>query len=114
MDTDHKRPASVSALNHAHERVRDLLDLPAEFVLHGLRHTFGTRLGETGTEAFAIMRLMGHSSISVSQRYVHPTPETMENAFLALDRASKEFDQKTLQVTTVLTTVKPAAEGRIQ
>jgi integrase len=123
MDTDHKRPASISALNHAHERVRGLLDLPAEFVLHGLRHTFGTRLGETGTEAFAIMRLMGHSSISVSQRYVHPTPVTMENAFLALERASQEFDEKAAakefeekvaEVTTVLTTPRPAAEGRIQ
>jgi hypothetical protein len=38
---------------------------------------------------------MGHSSINISQRYVHPTPETMENAFLALDRANQTFEQKT-------------------
>lgn len=112
MDTDAGRPASVSALNHCHERVRELLGLPAEFVLHSLRHTFGTRLGETGTEAFAIMKLMGHSSISVSQRYVHPTPETMENAFLALERASKEFDQK-LEVATEFTTRQADAGGMI-
>ena len=30
--------------------------------------------------AFTIMRLMGHSSVTVSQRYVHPTPEAMERA----------------------------------
>jgi hypothetical protein len=26
------------------------------------------------------MRLMGHSSVTVSQKYVHPSPETMERA----------------------------------
>ena len=40
----------------------------------------GTRLGETGADAFTIMRLMGHSTVTVSQRYVHPSPEAMENA----------------------------------
>jgi integrase len=57
------------------------LKLPAEFVLHSLRHTFGTRLGEAGADAFTMMRLMGHSSVTVSQRYVHPSPESVERAF---------------------------------
>ena len=26
------------------------------------------------------MKLMGHSSVTVSQRYVHPSPETLEGA----------------------------------
>ncbi len=54
--------------------------MPGEFVLHSLRHTYATRLGEAGAGAFTIMRLTGHSSITVSQRYVHPTPEAMEGA----------------------------------
>jgi hypothetical protein len=40
-----------------------------------------TRLGEAGADAFTIMRIAGHSSVTVSQRYVHPTPEGMERAF---------------------------------
>lgn len=40
-----------------------------------------TRLGESGVDAFTIMRIAGHSSITVSQRYVHPTPEAVERAF---------------------------------
>jgi len=120
MDTDHKRQASVLALNHAHERVRSLLGMPKEFVLTSLRHTFGTRLGETGVDAFAIMRIMGHGSISISQRYVHPTPETIENAFLALDRANHTFELKMNQeieqrdkwegAATVSVTVDESAE----
>jgi len=57
-----------------------LLKLPNEFVPHSLRHTFGTRLGEAGADAFTIMKLMGHSTITVSQRYVHPSPESVELA----------------------------------
>lgn len=54
--------------------------MPEEFVIYSLRHTYGTRLGEAGADAFTIMRLMGHSSVTVSQRYVHPSPEAMERA----------------------------------
>jgi integrase len=115
MDSDHTKAASISGVNHAHERVREILKWPAEFVMHSLRHTFGTRLGESGADAFTIMRLMGHSSVTVSQRYVHPTPVTQENAFLALERASQDFENKTSDgVTTVPTTVQPATGGRIQ
>jgi integrase len=39
-----------------------------EFVLHTLRHTMLTRLGESGVDAFTIMKIAGHSSIVVSQR----------------------------------------------
>ena len=38
-------------------------------------------MGEAGADAFDIKRLMGHSSVTVSQRYVHPTPESLERAF---------------------------------
>jgi integrase len=112
-ETDHTRPASISGLNHAHERVRQILELPAEFVLHSLRHTFGTRLGEAGVDAFTIMRIMGHSSITVSQRYVHPTPETMENAFIGLERATEEAEKNPVTggFPTNLPTIEPTAEA---
>jgi hypothetical protein len=38
-------------------------------------------LGESGADAFTIMRLMGHSTVTVSQRYVHPSPEAVELAY---------------------------------
>ncbi|HET9217564.1 MAG TPA: tyrosine-type recombinase/integrase [Terriglobia bacterium] len=50
-----------------------------------LRHTFLTRLGEVNTDPFTIQRIAGHSSITMSQRYVHPTPERLEDAFARLD-----------------------------
>ena len=44
-----------------------------------------TRLGEAGADAFAIMRIAGHSSVTVSQRYIHPSPETLERVFDRLE-----------------------------
>ena len=67
-------------LNNQHAELRDTLRLPKEFVPHSFRHTYGTRLGEAGANAFTIMELMGHSSVVVSQRYVHPSPALKEAA----------------------------------
>jgi hypothetical protein len=39
------------------------------------------RLWESGVDAFTIMRIAGHSSVMVSQRYIHPTPEAVKRAF---------------------------------
>ena len=69
-----------TSIDHQHDEVRDTLKLCQEFV-HSLRHTMLTRLGEAGTDAFTIMKIASHSSVTVSQRYVHPTPEGMERAF---------------------------------
>ena len=41
-------PFLVSSLDHQHTEFRLLLGLPLEFVVHSLRHTMLTRLGESG------------------------------------------------------------------
>ena len=62
------------------------MELPADCVIHSCRHTFCARLGESGCDAFTIMKLAGHSSITISQRYVHPTPERLDSAIIGLQR----------------------------
>ncbi len=86
---DPTAPVLVTSLDHMHAIVRKRLNLSKEFVLHSLRHTMLTRLGESGVEAFTIMRIAGHSSVTISQRYVHPTPEAVEKAFQRLDAHNK-------------------------
>lgn len=51
------------------------------FVLYSLRHTFLTRLGEAGCDAWTLARIAGHSSISMSSRYVHPSEDAVINVF---------------------------------
>jgi len=106
------KPYLVTSIDHMHEKVRATLQMPAEFVIYSLRHTYGTRLGEAGADAFAIMRLMGHSSVTVSQRYVHPTSEALERAVEKLQAMNTEAtrslseSQKRQLSATVLATVK--------
>jgi len=88
------RPYRVQSADHVHRRVRQALQMPEGFVIYSLRHTYGTRLGEAGADTFTIMRLMGHSSITVSQRYVHPTPEAMERAVERLEAMNTEASKK--------------------
>jgi integrase len=79
------KPFQGTSLNHQHEKVRTQLKLPKDFAVYSLRHTALTRLGEAGADAFTIMRIAGHSSVTVSQRYVHPSPEALERAFERLE-----------------------------
>jgi len=67
---------SKSTLQHQHVKLRRALKLPEGFVLHSLRHTFLTRLGACGADAFSIKRIAGHSSVTISEKYIHPTPES--------------------------------------
>ena len=48
--------------------------------LHDLRHTCGTLLGDLGVPELVIAQLLGHSSRSVTSRYVHPTMTAMRDA----------------------------------
>src|SRR5579862_7394424 len=81
------KPMLVTSLDHLHAKVRESLKMPADFVVHSLRHTMLTRLGMLGVDAFTIMKIAGHSSITISQRYVHPSPESVERAFEKLEES---------------------------
>ena len=54
------------------------------FVLYSLRHTFLTRLGESGCDAWTLARIAGHSTISISSRYVHPSDDAVLTAMSRL------------------------------
>ncbi len=50
------------------------------FVPYSLCHTFLTRLGESGCDAWTLARVAGHSSVAMSGRYVHPSEEAVLSA----------------------------------
>lgn len=78
-------PLSRFTLRDQHVKMRRMLKLPADAVIHSFRHTACTRLGEAGADAFAIMRLAGHSTVTVSQKYVHPSAEALGLAIQRLE-----------------------------
>src|SRR5271157_1880695 len=101
----------VTSINHLHQKARAIVGLGKDFVIHSLRHTMLTRLGESGVDAFTIMKIAGHSSITVSQRYVHPSPEAVERAFerLQLSGNGSGKEPKRLLPATVSATLTGAA-----
>ncbi len=99
----------VTSLDHLHKKLRDGLQLPNDCVIHSLRHTFLTRFGESGADAFTIKKVAGHSSVTISERYIHPTPEGQERAFerfANLNRVAVEKAGKRRGVATVSATVQ--------
>jgi integrase len=71
-----------SSLKKQHARALKLSKV-RPFVLYSLRHTFLTQLGESGCDAWTLARIAGHSSISMSTRYVHPSQDSV---LAAMDR----------------------------
>ncbi len=63
----------IASVQHPHEQAIEKAKLrPFEF--YCFRHTFGTRCAMSGVDKFALCRLMGHSSPSVTERYyIHIT-----------------------------------------
>ena len=80
-------PTKAGHINHStlkkqHARALKLSSV-RPFLLYSLRHTFLTRLGESGCDAWTLARVAGHSSVSISSRYVHPSEDAV---FAAVSR----------------------------
>src|SRR5215467_4553855 len=70
---------------HARRLVRTVSSgsrISEAFVPYTLRHTALTKLGEKARgDLFVLAKIAGHSSITVSQRYIHPQAEAINRVF---------------------------------
>ncbi len=72
---------------------------------HDLRHTFATRLVQSGVDLYKVQRLLGHKSPMMTQRYAHHYPESLRDGVEILDRRGHR--------DTKLTTVLRTSEGAV-
>jgi integrase len=75
---------SCSHVTHAMRRVCDKVGLK-DVTFHSLRHTFGSRLAQCNVNVLAIQKLMGHKSITMSQRYCHQTVDSLRAIMLTVE-----------------------------
>jgi integrase len=64
-----------------------------DFRFHDLRHTFATRLNESGADPYTIRDLLGHSSTTMTENYTHTSHETRQQAIQAMGRGARELRQ---------------------
>ena len=55
-------------------------DLPFYCHLHKLRHTFASHLVQAGVDLYRVSKLMGHSTIKVTEIYAHLAPADLTSA----------------------------------
>ena len=72
------KPLSDTAAQHAFQKAKKRAGIQKKGGIHSLRHSYATHLLEHGVDPLRIQRLMGHSHINITLRYLHVTRKHLE------------------------------------
>lgn len=78
-------PVSTSALEYAFRKSVDGAGIN-DLHFHDLRHTFCSRLVQSGVDLYTVQTLAGHKSIAMTQRYAHLNVDNLRGAIMCLNQ----------------------------
>lgn len=71
------QPISDRSVRNSMKRLMRMANISVDFSPHTLRHTFATHLLNNDAEIRGVQELLGHESISTTQRYTHVTNDRL-------------------------------------
>jgi integrase len=105
---DPMRP--IGSVRKAHDAAVDKAGIEEHFRLYDLRHTFATRAVAAGVDLPTLSAILGHTSIQMTMRYVHPAEEQKRFAAAKLETfrlaGMVEAMEKSQRVSTISATVQ--------
>jgi site-specific recombinase XerD len=91
----------IDRVSRSFDRVVDALGLnkgitdPRQrVVFHTLRHTYASWLVEGGVDLYVVKELLGHSVISMTERYAHLGANTLQAAVNTFEKSLKAKEQE--------------------
>lgn len=73
---------------------KEVLDRRKKATFHSLRHTFASRLVQSGVNLYVVKELMGHSTLALTERYSHVNDENCRAAVNKLKDTEKSGKEK--------------------
>lgn len=80
------RPITPRAVRKHTKKIQDNSNTINELSPHILRHTFATTMDKNGVSMKKLQKLLGHSNITTTSRYLHPTTEDLLQAIDTMDK----------------------------
>lgn len=74
-----------------------ITDNRQKVVFHTLRHTYASWLVEDGTDLYVVQKLLGHSTLAMTERYAHLGENKLQNAVKSLE--NKIIDSKKMIIS---------------
>lgn len=100
----------IGSVRKAHDKAVEDTGITDHFRLYDLRHTFATRAVAGTVDLPTLSAMLGHTSIQMTMRYVHPAEEQKKIATGKLEAfriaGIVEAIEKSRSLTTVVTTIQ--------
>jgi integrase len=107
---------SLSGLENCHNDVLEACEKEGKaipFVLYDLRHTFATRAAQDGMPLPTLASVLGHSSLRMVQKYVHPTQDHQQAEMDRIDKIRQESKRQHAELMRAQAHARPTATGNL-